>query len=169
MPTGVYIKTEEHKRKVSRILKKKYKEGLITNGFQKGHKSFLTEESKRKLSESSKGNTYRLGIKHSAEAKQKISVGLKGRQLSEATKKKISLAHQEEKHYRWMGDKVGYGALHVWVRKHLGTPDTCEFCEKSGLTGHKINWANKSGNYLRDLNDWIRLCAKCHQLYDKNY
>jgi len=35
------------------------------------------------------------------------------------------------------------------------------------LTGKKIHWANKSGEYLRDKDDWIRLCCKCHKKYDK--
>ena len=68
---------------------------------------------------------------------------------------------------KWKGDGVGYFGLHVWVRTHLGRPDTCEFCKKTGLKGKQIHWANKSGNYLRDITDWIRLCAKCHGAYDK--
>lgn len=27
--------------------------------------------------------------------------------------------------------------------------------------------ANKSGQYLRNLNDWFRLCVSCHKIYDK--
>ena len=67
----------------------------------------------------------------------------------------------------WKGDNVGYNALHKWVGNKLGTPNACESCEKTGLTGHKIHWANKSKKYLRDVNDWLRLCAKCHMKYDK--
>ena len=71
-------------------------------------------------------------------------------------------------HHMWKGDSVGYDALHDWVRRNLGRPDTCEFCEKTGLFGKKIHLANKSGNYKRDLNDWLRLCVKCHSLYDRS-
>lgn len=74
----------------------------------------------------------------------------------------------EEKHPRWKGDKVGYGALHDWIRKHKGTPSTCEECGKENLFGMKIHWANISGNYKRDLNDWRRLCVKCHSHLDRN-
>lgn len=70
-------------------------------------------------------------------------------------------------HANWKGDKVGYDALHNWVARELGKPDTCEHCGRSGLRGRFIQWANKSGEYLRDLNDWIRLCAKCHYAYDR--
>ena len=73
----------------------------------------------------------------------------------------------DEKHPFWKGDKVSYGALHQWVVRKLGKPDTCEKCERTGLTGYNIQWANKSGKYLRDLSDWIRLCAKCHYHYDR--
>lgn len=69
---------------------------------------------------------------------------------------------------RWLGDKAGYGAIHSWIRKILGEPDTCEICRASGLYGRKIHWANISGEYHRDSGDWIRLCASCHKGYDKN-
>ena len=35
-------------------------------------------------------------------------------------------------HKLWKGDKVGYDALHTWLYRELGKPDTCEFCEKIG-------------------------------------
>lgn len=73
-----------------------------------------------------------------------------------------------EKHYAWKGEHVGYGSLHDWIRKHLGTPDTCEHCHKTGLIGKKIHWANKDHQYRRDLTDWIRLCCSCHKIYDSN-
>ena len=43
----------------------------------------------------------------------------------------------------------------------------CEFCHRNNLKGREIHWANKSGNYLRELTDWIRLCVKCHKFFDK--
>lgn len=67
----------------------------------------------------------------------------------------------------WKGDRVGYGALHEWVRKVKGTPSECEFCGKKNLSSMKIHWANKSGKYKRDVSDWIRLCVRCHHLFDK--
>ena len=70
------------------------------------------------------------------------------------------------KHHNWKGDKVGYVGLHSWVVKHFGKPDTCEHCGTAGLSGRKINWANKSHKYLRDLSDWLRLCVSCHKKYD---
>lgn len=67
---------------------------------------------------------------------------------------------------QWKGNEVGYRALHIWVESKLGKPSKCEHCNTDGLTQRKIHWANKSGQYLRDLDDWMRLCAKCHKQYD---
>jgi hypothetical protein len=64
---------------------------------------------------------------------------------------------------KWIGDKVGYNALHAWVSRRLGKPNTCEKCGKKKLKGCKIHWANKSKKYLRELSDWIRLCRSCHK------
>ena len=108
------------------------------------------------------------------ERRRKISINnaktnLGGKLLTEEVRKKIGLGNKGKKFPNgYKGDKVGYFGLHEWVRKHLGTPDTCEFCGKNGLTSKQINWANKSGDYLRDLTDWLRLCIPCHRMYDRN-
>lgn len=67
---------------------------------------------------------------------------------------------------QWKQNKVGYRALHYWQERQLGKPTQCEFCLKDNLTGKQIHWANKSHKYLRDKNDWLRLCVKCHKKYD---
>lgn len=72
-----------------------------------------------------------------------------------------------EKHYKWKGDKAGYGSIHDWVKRQLGKPQKCEFCGQIESIEHRLNWANKTGKYLRDINDWLRLCLKCHRKYDK--
>jgi len=69
----------------------------------------------------------------------------------------------------WKGDAVGYSGLHKWVRKKFGQPKKCEHCGENNLKGQKIHWANKSGDYSRDRKDWVRLCVKCHCLFDNNY
>lgn len=83
-----------------------------------------------------------------------------------------------ERHPKWVGDAVQYNALHSWVKRRLGRPDTCEHCNKKGkhITYLKqgkpnkkwsIQWANKSGKYKRDTEDWLKLCAKCHYSFDR--
>lgn len=69
---------------------------------------------------------------------------------------------QGEKHYAWKGDKVGYGALHDWVRSRLVAPKKCQHCGEE----KKLDLANKTGQYLRDLDDWLWLCRSCHRQYD---
>jgi hypothetical protein len=97
----------------------------------------------------------------------------RGKKLSEKHIKALSEAKKGkyifEKHPRWKGDKVGYGALHEWVRKVLGNPIKCSICGKKGNKNGRnwsIHWANKSGEYKRNINDWIALCVKCHKKYD---
>lgn len=70
-------------------------------------------------------------------------------------------------HANWKGDKVGYYALHSWVVREKGKPETCEHCGKIEKRPRYIQWANKSGKYLRDLDDWIRLCCTCHYKFDR--
>jgi group I intron endonuclease len=53
-----------------------------------------SEESKRKMSESAKGNKYCLGYKHSEEIKLRISLSHKGRKLTEDHKRKIGLGNK---------------------------------------------------------------------------
>ncbi|MCL5667329.1 MAG: hypothetical protein M1383_06190 [Patescibacteria group bacterium] len=74
-------------------------------------------------------------------------------------------------HPNWMGQKVGYFALHLWVTKWRGKPKKCEHC---GLEGKKvgrrwnIEWANIDRKYRRCLKDFIALCKSCHTIYDNN-
>lgn len=132
------------------------------------------------------------GKRQSEEHIRKRLISRKGYQMSEDTKKKLSVINtgkrytQETKdkhraialilgfkppilhgaaHPRWTGDNGSYHALHQWVRFHLRAPKECEHC---GDTSQKrYDWANKSHEYKRDLSDWIRLCVKCHRAYDK--
>lgn len=139
------------------------------------------EEVKKKMSESHKryfqngGTAWNQGMKMSVEHRQKLSEAHKGQKGFWLGKKRPPFKSLEnygklkgEKHPRWKGDEVGYGALHDWVRKYLGEPDTCEHCGRSNLSGHLIHWANKSHEYKRDLNDWLRLCVPCHSQFDSN-
>jgi hypothetical protein len=71
-----------------------------------------------------------------------------------------------EKTPQWKDeDKLSYAGIHKWISRTYGNAIRCEFCNKK--TG-KFEWANISGQYLRDSNDWIQLCHKCHNLWDGN-
>lgn len=82
----------------------------------------------------------------------------KGQRLSPETEFQLG-----ELPHNFKGDAVGYAALHDWVRRHRGSPQMCEHC--SGTK--KVQWANKSGEYNRDLSDWLELCYWCHRKYDR--
>lgn len=92
---------------------------------------------------------------------------MKGKNKSAEHRLNIAISRSFEKNYNWKGDEVGYRSLHFWVIKKLGRPDTCEFCGITGLRGMKIQWANVSQEYRRDITDWVRLCSTCHKFYDK--
>ena len=90
-------------------------------------------------------------------------------------KERIGIANKvtpkafSEGHGMWKGNQVSYSGLHHWVVSHRGKPDTCEHCGTQGLSGRKIQWANKSHEYKRTLEDWLRLCIACHIQYDKSF
>lgn len=114
-----------------------------------------SDEFKQKLSGRMQGNTYGKGKQRqfSKEHRQKLSIAAKKRQPKKG-----------EKNYGWKGSSVGYSALHAWVSREKGSPAYCEHC---GTTDSPMfDWANKSGEYLRDLDDWLRLCRSCHTKYD---
>jgi hypothetical protein len=90
-----------------------------------------------------------------------------GHKKTTIEKQKMASRKKGRKNLMWKGGKAWYNSLHNWVRKYLGKPEICEHCGKTGLTSHQIHWSNKSGNYLKNTSDWIRLCAKCHGSYDK--
>jgi len=63
------------------------------------------------------------------------------------------------------GMKMTYGSVHRWVKRIAGKPSLCEHC---GATEGTFDWSNKTGQYLRNMDDWQRLCRKCHIKYDNN-
>jgi hypothetical protein len=64
----------------------------------------------------------------------------------------------------WRGNHATMVAHHNWIKRQLGRPQKCEHC---GTTEDRMyHWANKSGEYKRDVGDYIRLCVPCHKKYD---
>jgi hypothetical protein len=75
-----------------------------------------------------------------------------------------SIVKRGNKNPNWKGDKVGYVALHNWVKRRIGITKICKSC---GCNNKRLDLANISGNYLRDLNDWVWLCKPCHAVLDR--
>ena len=64
----------------------------------------------------------------------------------------------------WKGDNASYAAKHIWVKYHYGNPQRCDHCKTTDK--RMYHWANISGEYKRDRNDWLRLCVPCHKRAD---
>jgi hypothetical protein len=117
------------------------------------------------------------GKHHSEASKQKNREshigkvpGNKGKHHSEAAKKKMrekklgkKNGRSDEKHPLWKGNNVGYAALHEWIDNHKPKVELCEDCKNK----KKLELANISGEYKRDINDFKWLCSKCHKAFDK--
>lgn len=67
-----------------------------------------------------------------------------------------------QNHPLWK-EKPSYQALHTWVRRHKNKPNNCEKCGKSKK---RLEAANISGKYKRDINDYIYVCNSCHNIMD---
>lgn len=79
----------------------------------------------------------------------------------------MKTTQHNEKHSQWRGEKAKYMAKHQWVYRHWGQPSKCEECQSTDKPKTYYQWANISDKYLRDRNDWKRLCALCHSLFDR--
>lgn len=88
-----------------------------------------------------------------------IAIGLHNRFDRDYSTRKMPTG---KNHHGWKDDKVGYVALHDWVKKMLAMPLACGQCEEVRL----LSLANISGLYTRDLNDWRWLCYSCHKKMD---
>ncbi len=74
-----------------------------------------------------------------------------------------------DKNWKWLGDEVGYHPLHQWVVRNLGKAIQCIKCGLLEIPENMkryFQWANISGEYKRETEDWIQLCLKCHKEYD---
>lgn len=75
-------------------------------------------------------------------------------------------------HGNWKGDEVGYGALHKWLERHKTRTGTCTRCGARPQPRKRYvatEWANVSGEYRRDLDDYVELCSSCHIRTDRGW
>lgn len=161
--------SEAHKRfKHSAETRKKMSEQ------RKGRK--LSSEHKKKIGDAHKGKNLskehikkmvegRRGKPLSAEHREKISDSHKGVKLSKEHRIRMSEARVGNKN-PWKGDVAGVSAMHMWVVLLRGRPSYCEHCGKTGGGTRQYHWANVDHKYRRKIDDYLRLCIKCHGKYD---
>ncbi len=68
--------------------------------------------------------------------------------------------------FHWKGNNVKYAGLHRWVSKWLGKPELCSVCGDENAK--RYEWANVDHKYRRILEDYIRMCTRCHREYDRD-
>src|SRR4051812_42555426 len=89
-----------------------------------------------------------LGTKRKAETVAKVAAAQIGQNGSKSR--------------RWRGDDAGYSAIHMWLKIHKQKTGVCENCGEAGKSG-KTQFANISGEYKRDTDDYAELCPSCHR------
>lgn len=87
----------------------------------------------------------------------------RGYKQTEEHKRNGSLSRIGKNNRLWKGEEVSYQGLHQWVRRHKPISEVCENCHKSKS---RLDAANISGEYKRDINDFKWMCRKCHFKYD---
>lgn len=66
-----------------------------------------------------------------------------------------------ENHHQWKGSRVSYSGLHKWINKYKGKAFGCSEC--GSKEKQRYEWANISGEYKREFNDFRSLCVPCHR------
>ena len=91
--------------------------------------------------------------------KKRLDVGLRNKRLKTGVS---NVATVGKLNIHWKEVGVSKSALHVWVRRHKVKPELCVHCNIK----KPYDLANISGEYKRDINDFLWLCRGCHMKYD---
>jgi len=140
-------------------------------GFQKGHLSYLTEESKEKISKAHKGK------KFLETHKNKLSQSHIGKKLSEETKNKIKKAMIGKKHWNWKGGITSLNekirccsAYFQWRSKIFERDDyTCQICKVSGMRLEADHYPQKFSDIIKNYKiKKVEDAINCEQLWNIN-
>lgn len=134
--------------------------------WNKGMKNPYSETTLKRMSESKKGTIpWIVGKNHSIETRRKIS-----KKVKEAYNNGFVPWNKGLKGYRsgeinnkWKGDNASYSAIHKYIQCHKPKPEGCEVCGKMNC---RLELANLSHEYKRDIDDYKYMCVKCHRTFD---
>ena len=145
--------------------------------FKKGHKINVGRkyslERNRKISEANSGENHsnygkHLGLAGEFKKGQHYSPSTEFKKREHASSETEYKKNDErllgENNSNWKGDSVGYVSLHKWIAKYKPKSECCEFCS---ATDRKLELANISGEYYRDIHDFLYLRRECHRAFDK--
>lgn len=59
-------------------------------------------------------------------------------------------------------NSTAYNTIHVQRIRHTKKTGVCQNCKQQRYT----EWANVTGTYQADDEDWIEYCKPCHMKYD---
>lgn len=109
----------EHSRRTSKLMKGKV----------------VSEETRQKIGEAKKGNQYTLGLVHTEESRQKMSIAHTGKTLSEETRRKMSEAHVGKRLSQEHSKRIGEGN-----RGKRRKVIECPHCGKRGGSSGMKRW-----------------------------
>lgn len=117
------------------------------------------------------------GVPKSAATRAKVSASKLGHTVSPETRAKISASlsgrrssRRDANHPDWKGEAARYDTIHAWLRKRKQKTGICNDCgRRVGTNGRGVgtDWANISGEYRRDPDDYRELCRRCHIAFDQ--
>lgn len=67
---------------------------------------------------------------------------------------------------KYKGINAGYTAKHHWLYKWYGKASKCENTNCTYENPKLYEWANISGKYKRERDDYMQLCPSCHRKMD---
>ena len=172
MPVKGYHRSEETKRKISlgNLGKKRSAETIAKLRFNNLGKKMSAESSMKKSLKLSGELNPMYGKTHTPEAREKIRLarakytGVNHPFYGKHHKPESIAKVSKENCYMWKGDDISYRTLHVYIRKYLPKSKQCLNC---GLET-KLDVANMTGIYNRELHNWKWLCRRCHMIFDGN-
>lgn len=88
---------------------------------------------------------------------------------TELTKTNLKAAQPKgEDSVHWKGNGIGYGGIHSWIGRKHGKANSCSLQDETCKGG--FEWANISGAYNRNIDDFAQLCHSHHVRFDRrNY